>query len=404
MNIAFLSGLFPKHLKEEIESNSKGGIQYAADTFQWNFVRGLFANPKTPVTIINAPFLGSFPAFYKKLFIKKTVFSVSGSDSSVSVGFCNIAIIKNYFIRKALEKELKKWAETISDESGIIIVYSMHSPWMTAAINVKKTFRNLKLCLIVPDLPEYLSTSTGIIFKLRESLHPDLYPLIPHFDSFVFMTDQMADHFDVRHKPWVTIEGMVNPGDTNDDDPEEKDEKKKIIMYSGTLAKRYGIMTLLNAFELITDDNYELWICGDGDTQDLIIEKAKSDPRIKYHGLITREKVLQLQKRATILINPRNEEGEYTKYSFPSKIMEYLLSGTPCIMYPLPGISAEYAPYFFPIDNHDPNCMKNKITEVCGKSNEELAEFGAKARKFVLKNKNCVAQTQKMINMLTQFS
>ena len=52
-----------------------------------------------------------------------------------------------------------------------------------------------------------------------------------------------------------------------------------------------------------------------------------------------------MQQQATLLVNPRKGHEEYTKYSFPSKTMEYMASGTPTIMYKLPGLPIEYEEY-----------------------------------------------------------
>ena len=37
-------------------------------------------------------------------------------------------------------------------------------------------------------------------------------------------------------------------------------------------------------------------------------------------------------------VNPRQNNEEFTKYSFPSKTMEYLASGVPVVAYKLDGI------------------------------------------------------------------
>lgn len=399
MNIIFLGSLFSPKLIEEIEAQSKGGIQYASNNLQWNYIKGLDAYYKNNVKIINAPIVGSFPSFYKKLIIPSDKFNYNNISNNISVGYCNVTIIKNYFIKKALLIELKKWAKKKSDDKKIIIVYGMISPWMLAAINIKRLYPNIKLCLIIPDLPQYMNNSNNIIFKIREYLSPNLYKYIPMFDSFVFLTKQMDDYINSDRKPSVIIEGMVNPDEFIISESKST-TNNKIIMYTGTLAERYGILDLLDAFSMIEETSYELWICGNGNTKNRIIEKATKDHRIKFLGLLNREKVLKLQKQATVLINPRNTKGEYTKYSFPSKIMEYLLSGTPCIMYSLPGIPTEYNDFIFYIDGEGPSAIKNKILEVCSLNNNELIKIGKKAQSFVLEKKNFIAQTGKLTKML----
>ena len=39
-------------------------------------------------------------------------------------------------------------------------------------------------------------------------------------------------------------------------------KSEKTILYTGSLASRYGIKNLINSFPLINDKEYSLWICG----------------------------------------------------------------------------------------------------------------------------------------------
>jgi hypothetical protein len=94
----FLSSLFPKQLTSEIEKQSKGYIAYAANAHQWNIVNGLSEIVKDELFIITAPVTGSFPAFYKRLFVSRCKFMVNNHENGLSVGYFNLAVIKNRFI------------------------------------------------------------------------------------------------------------------------------------------------------------------------------------------------------------------------------------------------------------------------------------------------------------------
>jgi glycosyltransferase involved in cell wall biosynthesis len=161
-------------------------------------------------------------------------------------------------------------------------------------------------------------------------------------------------------------------------------------------------MNLLDAFEKITDLEYRLWICGEGELRKEIIKRSRRDPRIIYYGQIPRERVLQLQREATVLVNPRTSEGEFTKYSFPSKTMEYLASGTPSIIHKLPGIPDEYFKFCFVPEEENSNGLYNMIVKVCEMESSELEIFGRKAQDFILKFKNPSYQCGKILLMLNQ--
>ena len=65
---------------------------------------------------------------------------------------------------------------------------------------------------------------------------------------------------------------------------------------------------------------------------------------------------------ATLLINPRFSNEEYTKYSFPSKNMEYMASGTPILTTKLPGMPKEYYEYIYLFEEESIEGMKNKMS------------------------------------------
>jgi len=400
MNIIFLSSLFSKEILKKVETNTIGNIQYASNTLQWNLLLGFIENTNNIVDVVSAPMLGSYPAFYRKLSIPRLSFGEENNFKGISVSYLNIPILKNKLIYIKLKNELLKLIENRKG-GEYIIVYGIYMSYIKAAIYIKKKFPHVKIILIVPDLPEYMSNSNGMLWSVRKLLKDDWLPLVSQFDCYVLLSDAMSGYLNVKSKPWVRIEGMINPLEhsrfikkTNSD--------KNIIMYSGTLARRYGIVNLLAAFELIKDTSYELWICGSGNSEDMIREKMKNDSRIKFYGLLRRNNALNMQRKAKVLINPRTSEGEYTKYSFPSKIMEYLLSGTPVIMYKLPSIPKEYDKHVFYIEKESVDDMKNKIIEVCSFSNSYPRKKGKEAHNFVFENKNIKIQTKNILNLITK--
>ena len=70
--------------------------------------------------------------------------------------------------------------------------------------------------------------------------------------------------------------------------------------------------------------------CGyvDLDLIESLLKKLQKDKRIIYWGVVEQKHVFEMQQQATLLVNPRKGHEEYTKYSFPSKTMEYMASGT----------------------------------------------------------------------------
>ncbi|OHT44640.1 glycosyltransferase [Flavobacterium tructae] len=394
MKIIFVGGLFPKELRNEIESKSVGVIQYAADALQWAIVDGL-DNYVDNLNIVNLASVGSYPSRYKDLKMKSLSFSHKSGSKDLNVGYINLTVYKFYSIYRNTKKAFKNIE---FNENEIFVIYGIRTLVIKAAVDLKKANPTLKICLVVPDLPEFMSDNDSFAYKTLKKLEKKLLDrILKKVDYFVLLSDYMHEPLNVGQRPWIRVEGIFN---SKDDNIIVEKEHFKTILYTGTLAKRYGILNLLNAFALIKDENYRLWICGDGDAKDELDEMARNDKRITSFGQIPREQVLNLQKKATVLVNPRLSEGDFTKYSFPSKTMEYLASGTPCIMHNLAGIPKEYFDYCFVSKEETANGLYQTIISVCEMDQLELNKFGERAKDFIFENKLPAKQCEKIFNML----
>lgn len=400
MDLLFIGGFFPKQYTEEIWAKSKLQIQNAANTFQWAFIKGLEHNLNKNIQLLTAPYIGWYPKYYKDICLHTSEF-INGDESrrSVMVGFINLPLIKNYFKYVNLTSYINDLI-CVSDNTAII-VYSLDAVYLKAAIKAKNMNPNLKVCVIIPDLHEFPGDAS-LLYKcyLKYYEKPTFYKLLSRIDSFVVLTDKMVEYLNVSHKPWVRIEGLYDVQSSYPVQQPNRKDDYKAILYTGTLEYKYGIKELLDAFKLIKPDDYQLWICGGGVGADLVKERALSDRRIKYFGLVSKQRVTELQNEATILINPRNSVGEYNKYSFPSKTMEYFASGTPTLMYKLDGVPEEYFQYCYTIDGNTIENLSAAMYNTCKLSNNILQTKGKLARDFILNNKNSEIQCKKVIDML----
>lgn len=159
-------------------------------------------------------------------------------------------------------------------------------------------------------------------------------------------------------------------------------------------------MDAVKAFTLIPDKDILFWICGFGDSENDIKEFAKKDKRIIYMRTLPRKEVLKLQKQASILLNPRHSSEEFTKYSFPSKTMEYLASETPTLMCKLESIPSEYNDHLFFIEDETVEGYRKALQFLLDSDKHYLESFGKEAGQFILANKTPVIQTKKIIDFL----
>jgi glycosyltransferase involved in cell wall biosynthesis len=203
----------------------------------------------------------------------------------------------------------------------------------------------------------------------------------------------------VTNQPYIVFEGIAS------DFPfsiSQQITQKKTIVYAGTLNERFGVMRLVDAFMKIKNENYESVICGIGDSQEKIIECSKIDSRINYKGQLKRENVLEELSKATVIVNPRPDGEEFTKYSFPSKNLEALSSGIPFVGYKLAGIGDEYDEFInYPTDSTIES-LANLLIDVCSDVNGIYRTKAILAKKWVSENKNQTKQAAKIVKMLSE--
>jgi glycosyltransferase involved in cell wall biosynthesis len=212
----------------------------------------------------------------------------------------------------------------------------------------------------------------------------------------------MVSKLNIADKPYVIIEGFADGQSPIKEKIFKKKNGKRIVMYAGTLNRRYGIGNLIESFAYIKNDCYELWLCGSGDYDSDINAIAEKDKRIKHYGVLNNERVVELEGCADILINPRPTNEEYTKFSFPSKNLEYMSTGVPLLTTKLPGMPAEYDDYVFFIEDESPAGIADAILKVGRLSDDELFNFGQKAQSFIYGHKNYHMQGAKILELMSR--
>jgi glycosyltransferase involved in cell wall biosynthesis len=396
MTVLYLGSFFEESRIKEIWDNSKGALVNSANIFQRALLDGFVQNNFQIDCIVNAPAIGSYPYRYRKIWFSSSLFLIK-NIKGINAGFFNFMLLKNICVYTSVKKHALSWAKKEDVEDKIIIVYSLLSPYLQAALAVKKLYPNTKICCIVLDLPEFFNDKISWIYSILNKIetHYIYNKLLPYVDSYILLTKYMVEALHIRNKPWLLMEGIYSFKDRRTIIKEEF-----TVLYTGLLDRRYGVADLLNAFCMISDERYKLWICGDGTDRYLVEDAAKKDRRIVYYGYQKQDRVLMMQQQATILINPRNADGEFTKYSFPSKTMEYMASGTPTIMYKLPGVPDEYLNYLAIIPDDSLTSLKETIIEWCNKPIDELNRFGGNAKKFIEMNKTATIQSRRIINFI----
>jgi glycosyltransferase involved in cell wall biosynthesis len=145
---------------------------------------------------------------------------------------------------------------------------------------------------------------------------------------------------------------------------------------------------------LIVDD------CSLDASADIIREYAKKDPRIKFFGRVSRQDILTALKKSHLIVINKPTADDYSNYSFSSKILECMASGTPLLTTRVGGMPEEYYDYVRFIDDETPPGIAKAIEEALALTDVERVQLGTEAENFVLSSKNCATMTHKILEFL----
>lgn len=254
--------------------------------------------------------------------------------------------------------------------------------------------KKIPVVTIVTDIPDMMSGS-----RIKKTINNSFFKSV---DGFIMLTKQMNARINLKAKPGIVLEGHVDSELESPTVGQNNSSGIKQIVYAGSVNKIYGIENLTQGFILSSLDNCQLCIYGTGDYYEELKALAKKHAGIKVMGICENSKVVKAEQEADLLVNPRPSAPEYTKYSFPSKNMEYMVSGTPVLTTKLPGMPEEYYPYVYLIKDETPMGISDALREIFSLSEDERNKKGNLAREFVLKNKSNIVQTQKIIDFLRE--
>ncbi len=245
---------------------------------------------------------------------------------------------------------------------------------------------------IVTDLPDMLDGS-GFFVKLGNFV-------IDHCTDYVLLTEAMNDRLNPKGKPYVVLEGHCDVTMADRKPSLDKKTSPRSCMYAGVISAKYGLRNLIDGFRMADIPNARLELYGPCDFEEELVELAKQDSRIYYGGMLLNNEIVEREQAATLLINPRPTTEEFVKYSFPSKNMEYMASGTAVLTTVLPGMPKEYYPHVYLLEDESPAGIAEKLGQVLSCSEEELFQMGCSGRSFVLETRNNIVQAKKILDML----
>lgn len=393
MKLLYFGTVCNREAFEQRQKKSRQKASAAPLNFESALLEG-FAAHGADMTVYSFPMVASFP--------NSSLFSWGARKEKIAGGYecswlpaINLKGLKQLSqricVRKALKMIRKKQADAV-------LIYSVYAPVAGPVLRACKKYHVPCYCILA-DLPrdmyENRKMSRGKKF-LSRFYTKGAVKLQGAFDGYVYLTEAMAQVI-APDKPYIVAEGIADSMLLAFPQPRQK---KKAVMYAGALNEKYGIATLAEAFFSLDLPDWELWVFGEGDLSERFSRWAKKENRLRFFGRVDRAEVLSREAQASLLVNPRPTGDAYTQYSFPSKTIEYMLSGTPLLMTRLSGIPEEYFAYTFCAESGSLEELRQLLHSTLSLKSETLAEAGLRAREFILSRASSDAQAKRILEFI----
>jgi glycosyltransferase involved in cell wall biosynthesis len=394
--ILFVSQLCSPHLIEDIFRTSDINLGKAGPKFHRLLAEGLAMN-KDFCTVETLSVIPVTTTSHKKRFwmIPPEVFE---NINYHYVPMINLPVLRNIIIVIFTFFKIVLWSLPRSGKNKVIICDALGLTNSFASILASK-LTGTKIITIITDLPGFVILNS----KNKNGIKHKVYTIaLSHilfaFDGYILLTEYMNEIVNTLNKPYLVMEGLVDIKMSTSINSMENKASKRILLYAGGIFEEYGIKKLIEAFIQLEGADLQLHIYGKGEMEKDMPYYMSLDNRIFYKGIVPNQTVVQRELEATLLINPRPSNKAFTKYSFPSKNMEYMVSGTPLVTTLLPGMPLEYQEYVYLLKDESVEGMSNALTKILEKSQEQLHNFGGVAKDFVLRNKSNLIQTKRILD------
>lgn len=365
------------------------GRSIAGNKMQVNVLENLIIYADIKIDAISNLSIAAFP-HDKTVYAKKRTIKLTDELSTIQIPFLNLPVIKQVWQSFSIYHQAKKILK--KDKECIIFTYNLFPQQGLPLMWLKKKF-GCKVVSLLADLPIDEDNGRKGISKILRIVFDGLTKKVILTCNNLIVLNENAIHQYAPSANYIVVDGGV---DLKEHDLNLNTAKSKIknIIYSGGLVEYNGIINLIDAMNYVRDKSIELHIYGGGLLEKYVAKKANELQNVKYFGKISNDEMRRKQSGAWLLINPRPVDDPIALVTFPSKIFEYMLSGTPVLTTKLNGFTEDYFDKMFFVKNNDSKIMADKINEIALMNNTELTEMAKTAQSFVVENKSWEKQTQ----------
>lgn len=372
------------------------GPSIAGNKMQINVLKNLHNKDDLEIKCITLYPIASYP-IAREIYIKKDTIKLFGNFYSLKIPFLNFPIIKQFIATWSLYYAAKKIIKR--EQIKTIFTFNMFPQIGLPAIWLKKKY-GCEIITLLADLPIDDSVGRkGASFVLRKYFDKLARESIMYCDKIVALNKYAVEMF-APNSNFIIVEGGIESSESHD--ISKKKYIKKNILYTGALVEYSGIVNLIESMRFVKDSDVVLDIYGRGQIEEYVRQCDKTLKNVNFHGSADSETIRRIQSEAYLLVNPRPVDDPISMVTFPSKIFEYMISGTPVLTTRLNGFTPEYYDKMFFVETNEPKALAEMINYIMCLPIDKLQNKAKLAQQFVLNEKNWDIQGKKIYEFIKE--
>lgn len=386
MKVTFLGFAISASSFESLQSQD-ANMLVPTQSFGWAVARAL-RDAGATVSLISAAPATNYP-HNSTLFFRSRRFR-DGDIAGAQIPFVNYVGLKHATRFVSALVALFKPGHKRPDA---VLVHGVHSAFLVAA-RIHQACTGVPAFALLTDPPSLRTAfDTRLSWTLKRVDRLFITTLLKGYKGVIVLAPALAEL--APGVPSLHMEGIAPQTKGRERGTEETDR----VLFAGGIRTENGVLALLDAANL-PGRTWSLRIFGGGPQADEVAERSKGMEGVEFLGLIPQCDLASEYRRAAVLMNPRPTSPDFVRYSFPSKVMEYMASGTPLISTRLPTIPAAYEDFVLWCDE-SPRQIRAAIDAAISMGAEERHALGSRARRFISSERGAGAQGSRMLRFLT---
>lgn len=384
------------------DCNKYRGASIAGNKMQLGLVKALYHHIGESLSILSGYPIATYPS-EKIKYCKGNSLELTNEIIAKKIPFINIFILKEMTKVINTFNLIIKWGKKNKKEKKIILCYNAF-PYISLPVLLAAKVMGIKTICLVADVPiEGVVQNSGLRKIARKVETKATFKNLKKFDALAVLNENLIAEYSPDSR-YIVIDGGFDLSEIPNSPCGGQwlnfpNNDKIRVVFSGTIIEYNGIVNLIKAAKLVKNPRFQLELYGLGPMVDFVINQSKIDSRIKYMGIVSNNEMMKIQQQAALLVSPLLPNHPVAKVAFPSKIVEYLVSGTPVVSSKVNGYTQEYLDNMYYFNDMSPKGMAKTIDDILKIRKEELIQKATNAREFIIRKKNWDIQCEKIINL-----